>query len=214
MTNKLKSNLDYVFCAGLGFLNFILFAFSYAASYWEYDLGSWGGVQSSSLGISGYQLMKLWEGGFGGVMSSFIQLIIFLAGLGMLAWGVCGLLKAFDILPQFPGRIGKFDNGKITEYALFGMAGLQVLLLVFLIIFTASNSESAYGTSAGIRLSAGVFVTLVVYGGAVAARIWLKKKLPEGELPETVSYVCSNCGKRAKASSKFCSVCGSAVVQA
>ncbi len=213
--DKIKQNLEYAFCAALGFLNFILFAIPYAASFWEYDLGAWGGQQSGSEGISGYELLKLWEGGFGGVMSSFVQLIIFLGGLGLLAFGVCGLLRAMDILPQFPDRIGSFESKKLSEYALMGMAALQVLLLFFLIIFTASNtereSEYGYSSAAGIRLSAGIFIALLLYAGAVAALIWLKKKYPASGATESVSYVCSGCGKRAKASDKFCNACGASI---
>ncbi len=215
MLDKLKSNLEYVFCAGLGFLNFILLAFPYAASFWKYDLGSWGGKQAGSEGISGYELLKLWEGGFGGVMSSLIQLLALLLGIGLLAFGVCGLLKAFDILPQFPDQIGPFKSKKLGEYGVFGMAGLQVLLLLFLIIFSIANTERendyGYTSEAGIRLSAGIFIALLIYAGAVALLIWLKKKQPSAPTKETVSYVCGGCGKKAKATDKFCNVCGGAI---
>lgn len=211
MLNKIKNNLEYTFCAGLGLLNFILFAFPYVASYVEYDLGAWGGAYSASYGVSGYSTMSLWAGGFGGVMSSLIQLIIFLAGLGLLAWGVCGLLKEFGILPKFPEQIGSFESKKLSELALMGMAALHVLQLVFLIIFTVSNSEEAYGSSAGFRLSAGIFIALVIYAGAVAGLIFLKKKFPATKSGERVSYVCTGCGKRAKASDKFCNACGGSI---
>ncbi len=113
MMNKLKSNLTYVFCAGLGFFNFILLAIPYMASYYSYDLGEWGGKQSDSSGISGYKVMDLWELKFSGVMSSLIQLFVLLLGIALLAWGVLGLLKAFDILNKFPDRLGKFESKKI-----------------------------------------------------------------------------------------------------
>ncbi len=208
MTNKLKNNLEYVFCAALGFLNFILLAFPFVSAFYEYDLGSWGGVQSSSDGVSGYQILRLWDGGFGGVMSSLVQLVILLGGIAIMVWGACALLKEYGILPQFPDRLGNFESKKLSEFALFGMAGLHVLLLVFLIIFTASNTESAYGASAGFRLSAGIFISLVFYIGSVVALIMLKKKMPANTSGESITYVCSNCGKRAKASDKFCNACG------
>ncbi len=212
MLNKLKSNLEYVFCAGLGFFNFILFAFPYAASFWKYDMGSWGGAQSGSEGISGYELLKLWKGGFGGVMSSIVQLIILLAGIALLAWGVGGLLKGFGILPQFPAKVGPYESKKLSQLALYGMAALQALLLVFLIIFTATNtervSEYGYTSASGIRLSAGIFIALVLYAGAIAALIWLKKKFPASADSESVSYVCGGCGKKARATDKFCNACG------
>ena len=211
MMEKIKSNLAYVGCAILGLLNFILLAIPYISSYYSYDLGEWGGKQSSSDGISGYKVMDLWEGGFSGVMSSLVQLFVLIGGIGLLAWGILGLLKALDILPQFPDKLGNLESKKLGEFGLFGLAGLNVLLLVFLIIFSATNTESysEYGMegSAGIRLSAGIFISLVITAGAVVALKILEKKLPVGE-SESVIYVCSKCGKRSKANDKFCNACG------
>ena len=51
MLEKLKQNMSYVFCGGLGLLNFILLAIPYISSYYSYDLGEWGVKQSSSVGI-------------------------------------------------------------------------------------------------------------------------------------------------------------------
>ncbi len=212
MMEKIKSNLTYVMCAGLGLLNFILLAIPYIASFYSYDLGEWGGKQSDSEGISGYKVMDLWEGGFSGVMSSLIQLFVLLGGIALLAWGILGLLKAFGLFGQFPDRLGKFESKKIGEYGLFGLAGLNLLLLVFLIIFTAANSESyseyGYESSAGFRLSAGIFISLVITVCAVVALKVLEKKFPAGESSETVTYACAKCGKKAKAADKFCSACG------
>ena len=211
MLEKIKSNLTYVVCAILGLFNFILLAIPYLSSYYSYDLGEWGGKQSSSDGISGYKVMDMWEGGFSGVMSSLIQLFVLILGIGLLAWGVLGLLKALDILPQFPDKLGSFESKKLGEFGLFGLAGLNVLLLVFLIIFSATNTESysEYGMegSAGIRLSAGIFISLVITAGAVVTLKILEKKLPVGE-SESVTYACAKCGKKAKANDKFCNACG------
>ena len=212
MMEKIKSNLAYVGCAILGLLNFILLAIPYISSYYSYDLGEWGGKQSSSDGISGYKVMDLWEGGFSGVMSSLIQLFVLLLGIGLLAWGVLGLLKALDILPQFPDKLGNLESKKLGEFGLFGFAGLNVLLLVFLIIFSATNTESysEYGMegSAGIRLSAGIFISLILSVGAVVALKVLEKKFPASESAETVIYVCSKCEKKARSSDRFCNACG------
>ena len=213
MLEKIKSNLAYVGCAALGLLNFILLAIPYISSYYSYDLGEWGGKRSSSHGISGYKVMDLWEGGFSGVMSSLIQLFVLLGGIAILAWGVLGLLKAFGIFDKFPDRLGNIESKKIAEFGIFGLAGLNVLLLVFLIILSATNSESyseyGYSGSAGIRLSAGIFISLVITVGAAVALKILEKKLPAtDEGGESVTYVCSKCGKKARSSDKFCNACG------
>ncbi len=208
MMNKLKNNLTYVFCAGLGLLNFIFLAFNYIASFVEYSYVGYGSY-SQSYGVSGYKVMDLWELKFSGVMSSIIQLFVLLLGIALLAWGVLGLLKAFGIFNIVPDRLGKFESKKIGEFGLFGLAGLNVLLLIFLIILTASNTEKSEYGSVGIKLSAGIFIALIFTVGAVVALKVLEKKLPStDEGVETVTYACVKCGKKAKAKDKFCSACG------
>ncbi len=208
MKNKIKKNLTYVFCAGLGLLNFIFLAFNYIASFAEYSYAGYGSY-SQSYGVSGYKVMDLWELKFSGVMSSIIQLFILLVGIALLAWGVLGLLKTFGVFEKFPDRLGKLESKKIGEFGLFGFAGLNVLLLIFLIILTATNTEKSEYGSAGIRLSAGVFIAIVFTVGAVVTLKILEKKLPlTDEGGETVTYVCGKCGKKAKAKDKFCDACG------
>ena len=208
MANKLRNNLTYVFCAGLGLLNFIFLAFNYIASFAEYSYGGYGNY-SQSYGVSGYKVMDLWELKFSGVMSSIIQLFILLLGIALLAWGVLGLLKAFGVFEKFPDKIGKLESKKLGEFGLFGLAGLNVLLLIFLIVLTVSNTEKSEYGSAGIKFSAGIFIALIFTIGAVVALKVLEKKLPAtDEGGETVTYVCGKCGKKAKAKDKFCNECG------
>ncbi len=213
MMEKIKNNLTYVACAGLGLLNFIFLAIPYIAFFQSIDLGQWGGVQSDSSGISGYKVMDLWDGGFSGVMSALIQVFILILGIALLAWGVMGLLKAFGIFEKFPDKIGKFESKKIGEYGLFGFGGLNVLLLIFLIIFTAVNSETFTGdygveSAGGFKFSAGIFITLVFIIGFIVALKLLEKKFPANESGQTFTYTCAKCGKKAKATDRFCSACG------
>ncbi len=216
MKNKILSNLSYIFCAGLGLLNFIFFAIPYVAAFYSYDYGEWGGKGSNSQGISGYKVMNLWEVGFGGVMSSLFQILILLFGIAMLAYGVCGLLKEFGIFKAFPDRLGKFDAKKVGEFALFGYVALNVLLLIFLIILCATNTESeseyGYSASAGIRFSAGIFITLIfAIGSVVALKLLQKKFLTSDDNTPKSEYICSRCGKKVKKGIKFCSECGGAI---
>ncbi len=87
-----------------------------------------------------------------------------------------------------------------------------MLLLVFLIILAATNSESyseyGYESSAGIRLSAGIFISLLICVGVVVALKLLEKKFPATDSGETTTYICNKCGKKAKAKDKFCNACG------
>lgn len=215
MANKIKNNLIYVFSAGLGLLNFILLAIPYVASFVKYDLGEYGGKYSNSAGISGYKVMSLWDGGFGGVMSSIIQIFILLLGIALLAYGICGLLKSFGVFDKFPDKLGKFETKKLGEFGLFGYAGLNVLLLIFLIILCATHTESEAGFgSAGIRMSAGIFITLIFAISAVVALKILQKKFPASASNEPlITYTCAKCGKKARAKDKFCNACGGEVVK-
>ncbi len=208
MQEKLKSNLIYLICGGLGVLNFVLFAFPYISAFAD------SGYLSYSSGISGYSIMDLWPLGFGGVFSSLIQICLLILGIALLALGACGLLKAFDILPQFPDKMGTLESKKLGEYGLFGMAGGNVLLLIFLIITCVSNTESysSYGVtaSAGYSVSAGIFISLILTVGAAVAYKLLEKKMP-AESGETVTYACGKCGKRASSKDRFCRACGGEV---
>lgn len=216
MLEKIKNNLVYAACAVMGLFNFILLAFRYLTVYSETSL-SYGNYKE---GIGGYELLKIWgndkyyleDAKFGGVMSSLMQLLILIIGIGILVWGVLGLLKAFGIFDNLPDRLGKIESKKIGEYGLFGLAGLNVLLLVFMIIFTATNTQSyseyGYTAEAGYKLSAGIFISIIFTVGAVVALKLLEKKFPAGDAGEKITYLCKKCGKKAKASDKFCSACG------
>lgn len=211
MLNKLKNGWTYLICAVLGLFNFIFLAFPYISAYYSYDLGAWGGKQSESEGLSGYEVMsELWELEFAGVMSALMQILILVLGIGLLAFGVMGLLKMLGVFEKFPERLGNLETKKLGEFGLYGLAGLNLLLLVFLIIVAASNSEKSEYGSAGIRLSAGIFITLIFLIGAIVGLKLLEKKLPAGD-GDGESYLCSKCGKRAKASDKFCNECGGAI---
>lgn len=198
----------------MGFLNFILLAIPYIAIFYSYEFGDmFGGSRTESGGVSGYKVMDLWGSGFGGVMSSIVQIIILILGIALLAWGVMGLLKAFGYFDAFPDKLGKLESSKLGQLGLFGLAGLNILLLVFLIILTATNTESGYGLTAGYRLSAGIFISIVFTAGAAVALKILEKKFPASESGETIAYVCSKCGRKAKASDKFCSACGAEIIK-
>lgn len=220
MMDKLKRNLAYVFCAGLGLFNFIFLAFSYVKMYSESNVSN----TNYSEGISGYELLKIWgkdmyymeDAKFGGIMSSLMQLLVLIVGIALLAWGVLGLLKAFGVMQKFPDKLGKVESKKIAELGIFGIAGLNVLLLVFLIIFTATNSEKIdetyygvrYTAEAGYKLSAGPFLAIIFTAGSAVALKLCQKFVPVGDSGQAVTYACAKCGKRARAADKFCSACG------
>ena len=216
MKKKILGNLGYVLCAALGLLQYILFAFPYVASFTKYDYGDFGGHGSASSAISGYGLMSIRNAGFGGVMCIIFQILVLILGILMLAYGVCGILKAFGMFEQFPDSLGKIQTKKIGEFALYGYAGLNVLLFIFMIVLCASNTEKIVDggmyMAAGIRFSVGIFFTLVFSAGAIAALKLVPKKFPASDGPE-VRYVCSRCGKEMRKGYHYCYDCGGEVVE-
>lgn len=206
MLDTIKKNLVYSLCAALGVLQFILFAIPYFAAF----VSGFGHEESE--GFSGYKVMDLWDSDFGGVMSSLVQVLILIVGIGLLAIGVIGLLKAFDVV-DLTDKFGKLDLKEIGKKGIFVYGGLHVALFIFMIIFTASNTESMGSLSAGFSLSVGLFLAIIVAGAAVAALILVPKKFPVDENAPSVTYVCAQCGKKSKASNKFCAACGGAIIE-
>ncbi len=207
MVDKIKRSYEWIFCAGIGLLNFIFLAFPWFAAF------SKSPIYNFSQGGNAYDWFDILkeadqlEGKFGAIMCGIFAIIILIFGILMLAYGVLGMLKEFGVFAKFPDKFGKMETKKLATLLLYVYAGLIVLLFIFDIIFTASNTEKVQGYSAGFRLSAGPFLTIIFVGGAIAGLIILKKKLPAGEGAQ-VSYVCSKCGAKASAKDKFCNDCG------
>ena len=206
MNPTLRKNLLWYTCGGLGVLHFILMAIPYIAVF-----AKWGSY-SQSEGASGYRVMDLWDLGFGGVMSSLTQILILIVAVALLFIGAAGLLKNYNVC-DLTAPFANIGMKKIGQYGLYAYAGLHLLLFIFLIIFTASNTESYGGMSGGFRFAIGFFITLAVAIGAVVTLYLLEKKYPESDDAPSVAYQCGQCGKKVKGSVKFCPDCGGAVVE-
>lgn len=160
---------------------------------------------------SGYKILgDLWETDFWGFMCALLQMFILILGIVLLAWGVLALLKVFGVFDAFPDKLGKLESKQISGLGVIGLAGLNVTLFLFMVIFSLVNTESSFGIKAGWRPSFGAYITLLLTVGAAVALVLLAKMLPAGDSIDTVTYtyVCKNCGKKAKATDKFCSACG------
>ena len=177
--DKIKQNLTYFICAFLGIWNFIMLAIPYVSIF-----VSLNGV-SQTEGASGYKCMSLWDGGFSGVMSSLLQIAILIVGIILLAIGTVGILKTFNVIKKLPDNKTKgIAQGTLNTFAI-----LNAVLLVFLIILTAVNTTSTntgdYEMSVGIKLSAGIFIAVVLSVGTAIANAVLNKKFAVKEEPKT-----------------------------
>lgn len=206
MNPTLRKNFLWTLCGGIGIFHYILLAIPYVAAFAKY------GSESQSEGASGYRVMDIWEG-FSGVMSSLVQILVLVVSIVLLAIGIIALLKEFGIF-DLTEKLGKdVDLKKLGEYGLLAYAGLNVLLFVFLLIFCIANTESIMGMKYGYRLSAGMFITLIIAIGAVVGNKLVEKKFPMDENASITIYKCSQCGQKAKAGVKFCTACGGAVIE-
>ncbi len=205
--DKLLSNLSYVFCAFFGLFNFIFFAIPFMTSFASYN-----GETHTGDSLNGYECFGIFDDelGFGGAMTGITQILIFILCIAMLVLAVLAFLKIFDVTDVLPNEIGGIQTKKIAEYGVIGYAGLNALLLIFIIICCVSNTEEMWGVEYGIRISAGVFVTLILGIGAVVALYLLPKYININEGPAIVS-VCTQCGQKTKSGVKFCPTCGGAV---
>ncbi len=202
MFNKIISNLSYWLCACLGFSYFIIMAFPYMKDYRYY------GERTIVYKISGYQTMGLFDSNFVGVILSIVQIICCLFAVAMLAYGVCGILKSFGVIPQFLSK----QYGAIALYVYLGLnAFLYVIISIFRVLLTAGVFDDNYYN---VNMGVGVYLTL---GSAIVATIlykYVQKNADiteEDEVAPKATYVCSKCGKKVKKDVHFCPDCGSSV---
>ena len=214
MLEKLKQNLAYVFCIALGLLNFVFLAIPFTAAFVKI------GSEYESEGLSGYDVMEEMEAfselDFGSISSLFVVFALIFAII-ILIVGIVGLLKEFGVI-KMPDEILGIKCKKWAEYALIAYASVVTLMFLFFIIFTAKNTETEkmYGETykAGFKLSGGLILNFLFAVGAVVGVKVLEKYMPATDTQkQRVSYACSVCGKKAKASDKFCSACGGVVEQ-
>ena len=216
MMDKIKANLNYVLCAFLGAFHFVMLAFNYVTAFSKY------GSERESEGLfTGYKLLSFsdlegCQAEWLAIIIAILQILLLIAAVGLLVYGVMGLLKAFGVFDQFPNKIGNFDSKKLASLALMGYAAVTALLFVLLIIWGICNTESmSWGSEKvkiGIRAGFGAYFVLIFSGLIAAAPIVLPKYV-SGLNEETsggpqITYVCTNCGKRAAKGVRFCNACG------
>ena len=218
MMEKIKSNLSYILCASLGLMHFIFMAFRFLGVFVKYN-----GEREGEKFCNGYGLMKLGsfegsDGAFLAVFAGLLQIVLLLLAIGLLAYGVMGLLKGLGVFEQFPERVGKFDAKKLAELAMLAYVATLTVILMFLLVWCLLNTETSkwgsYKLRSGFSVGWGLYVTLLLSGSVAACPFVLPMLIPElgnGNGPQ-VSYHCAQCGKKAGKNEKFCSVCGGAVV--
>ena len=220
MKDKVLYGLGYIFSVILGFFTIIFLAIPYLSLFEKtVDNNALVPVVTNyfSYDISGYKTMDLWQLGFSGVMTSLLQIFILILSLLLIVWGVCGCLKIFGLFNKFPNKIGKVKSKTVTNILFYIYLALSVLLLIFLIVVSATNqsSDDYYGKTLtiGLKLSAGVFLTLILVLAFLVTTLIISKKHPINEETVFDVYVCSGCGRNANPHHKFCYKCGEKIIK-
>ncbi len=169
---KIKSAIAYLSCAAVGFLNFFWLIIPYVSIFGDSFLGS------VSDGVSGYSVMgKFWSDfGFGGVMSGLFQIFALIVGIAAFVYGVMGLFGEFGIAKILPETICGFSAKNIAKIILLAFAVIELLLLIFLIILCASNTDGNELITAGIKFSCGMFISLAFALIGAALPYFIKEK--------------------------------------
>lgn len=209
---KIKANFNYVLSAFLGAFHFVLLAFRYVTSFVKY-----GGETYKEAFANGYKLMSFdrfdgVEAEWLGIIIAILQILLLIAAVGLLVYGVMGLLKAFGVFEQFPDKIGGFDSKKLASLAMICYAAVTALLFILVTIWGICNGGSDYGVKYGARAAFGMYFALIFSGLIAATPIVLPKYVPglneETSAGPQIVYVCTNCGKKAPKGVRFCNACG------
>ena len=209
---KIKANLNYVLCTFLGAFHFVMLAFTYYTAFYKYS-----GESDSEKFCNGYKVMSFGlfddsKAQWLSVIIGILQILLLVAAVGLLVYGILGLLKAFGIFDKLPNKIGAFDSKKLASLALMGYAAITLLMFILMIIYGICNTQSMYGYKVGLRVGFGGYFALI-FAGLIAAAPLVLPKYVSGLNEETsagpqVTYVCTNCGKKAPKGVRFCNACG------
>ena len=117
--------------------------------------------------------MKLWDAEFAGVMTSLFQVLIVVAAVLLVIYGVVGLLKELNVIKC--KCVDKYVKGKYSVMGLMIYAGLNVLMIVFVLIYCGQNTDTFGESSAGVKACFGLFIPLILSVASVAVAILLNK---------------------------------------
>lgn len=224
MTFDLKKLFWPLSFVAVGLFHFIFMFFNYAAVF----ISTAG--YSQSAGFSAYKCMAMGEESISYGMSlvkengfrSFLLILVSLAlivtvilSVCFLVIGVLGLLRELANVNVLDGEKQGLVN-KLTKPAFTLFFGLNAASALFLLVSCLFNvKETSFGVTAraGVRPGIGMFFLLLLSAFAVFGLPVLEKMLGASFSVQGATYRCSACGAKAKASDKFCSACGGAVVK-
>ena len=166
MKRRILGNISYFISLGLGILIYILLAIPFLRIKISESSTSIVSEYMKPVNLNGYDIMDLWDEGFSGVVSSLLQIIIIICSLAFIIYGIIGILMVLRVIQnvELPEGITYKRIGNIIFYT-FGI--VNVLLLIFLIIFAACNTKTIGQIGNGnikmvVSINAGIFVMLIL----------------------------------------------------
>jgi hypothetical protein len=170
LTDNNKKLVMWGFPAALGFLSFILMAIDYIESFI-----SVGSILDESQGYNGYKLLDMFEFEKYGSVISIVQIMVLVVSIFLLVIGALGILKEYKII-NLPESVAEMPISYFSKLGMIVHTALNLILLVFTIILTVDYTEkNGFGTL-GFRLSAGIFIMLIVSLGVTAVYVYLESK--------------------------------------
>lgn len=170
LTDNNKKLVMWGFPAALGFLSFILMAIDYIESFI-----SVGSILDESQGYNGYKLLDMFEFEKYGSVISIVQIMVLVVSIFLLVISALGILKEYKII-NLPESVAEMPISYFSKLGMIVHTALNLILLVFTIILTVDYTEkNGFGTL-GFRLSAGIFIMLIVSLGVTAVYVYLESK--------------------------------------
>ena len=188
LTDNNKKLVMWGFPAALGFLSFILMAIDYIESFI-----SVGSILDESQGYNGYKLLDMFELEKYGSVISIVQIMVLVVSIFLLVIGALGILKEYKII-NLPDSVAEMPISYFSKLGMIVHTALNLILLVFTIILTVDYTEkNGFGTL-GFRLSAGIFIMLIVSLGVTAVYVYLESKgfFSSDEASESVAAASEN----------------------
>ena len=205
MNTDIKKFFKPITFIAVGLFNFIFLALNALSGTARY-----GSISYSSGICSGYKILGIeTEGTTAGFLLTFAgicSILTIIVSIVLLAIGTLKLLNALNVDVNVPA-LDKIQAviEKCEAYSWITNLSVQVASFVFLLIYGFSNSQKYLS----IYPAVGAYLLLIF---AIVAFVLVKYVFKtDDESALEVKYVCSQCGKKAKAGSNFCDDCGGAV---
>ena len=172
----MKKLLSHILAIFIGVFTFVAYALNYITAFVKYN----GEYQmKDEMGkITGYELIdfELFEGKFSGVMLGIFHILVLVAAVVLVAYGVLGLLKELGVLNN-ESSLAKVVKARWSVLGLIVYAALNVFVIIFAISWCGTTVTEFGNSSTGLKVMFGLFLPLILSVLSVAGSIAGEKLL-------------------------------------